>query len=294
MRYRTPITLLSVIILVLALVVTSAALFYDGGSSTSTFVDSVRGERIELYGSGVYRHMSKDVAVQGVAQDYITLLVAVPLLLIGLIYTRKKRTEARLFLSGILLYFLITYMFYTAMVTYNSLYLLYVALLSASFFAFTLSVYGLLQDKKAMTSIKDAIPKGLIKSAGYFLIILSVLMGVLWIGAILPSIIESGVYPEELDHYTTLIVQGFDLALFIPLAVISGVLATRQVVSGYVFTLIFLVFHSVLMLALFSKLLFMKQEGSEVMPAIVLIPVLGGFALYFTARILVLLRRGLE
>lgn len=292
MRYRTPITLLSVIILVLTLVVTSAALFYDAGGSTATFVDSVRGERIELYGSGVYRDMSKDVAVQGVAQDYITLFVAVPLLIIGLIYTRKKRTDARLFLSGILLYFLITYMFYTAMVTYNSLYLLYVALLSASFFAFTLSVYGLLQDKKAMTNIKDAIPEGLIKSAGYFLIILSVLMGLLWIGAILPSIIEQGVYPEELDHYTTLIVQGFDLALFIPLAIISGVLAVKKVVSGYVFTLIFLVFHSVLMLALFSKLLFMKQEGSEVMPAIVLIPVLGGFALYFTAKIFTSLQRG--
>jgi hypothetical protein len=45
---------------------------------------SIRGESITIYGQGIYRHMSADVAIQGIAQDWITLCLAVPMLLAAL------------------------------------------------------------------------------------------------------------------------------------------------------------------------------------------------------------------
>ncbi len=53
---------------------------------------SVRGQDVVLYGYGPYRHMPADVALQGLAQDAVTLtigvpagpaLVIIPMLLIG-------------------------------------------------------------------------------------------------------------------------------------------------------------------------------------------------------------------
>jgi hypothetical protein len=39
---------------------------------------SIRGENITIYGKGIYQHMAADVAIQGIAQDYVTLFMGVP------------------------------------------------------------------------------------------------------------------------------------------------------------------------------------------------------------------------
>ena len=50
---------------------------------------SIRGEDVTIYGKGIYRHMSADVSIQGIAQDYVTLFIGIPLLLFGLYSARK-------------------------------------------------------------------------------------------------------------------------------------------------------------------------------------------------------------
>ena len=51
---------------------------------------SIRGEDVTIYGKGIYRHMSADLAIQGIAQDYFTLFIGIPLLLPGLRSARKN------------------------------------------------------------------------------------------------------------------------------------------------------------------------------------------------------------
>jgi hypothetical protein len=82
--------------------------------------------------------MSSDVAVQGIAHDYVTLFLAVPLLLAALIFAMKGSLRARFLLAGILNYFLVTYLFYLEIAMYNELFLAYVILTGTSFFAFVL------------------------------------------------------------------------------------------------------------------------------------------------------------
>src|SRR5690606_12235855 len=90
----------------------------------------------------VYRHMSAEVAPQGIAQDYVTLFAGVPLLIIALFYARRGLIRGRLFLAGVLGYFLVTYLFYLVMGMYNYLFLVYTALLGLSFFAFLLTMFS--------------------------------------------------------------------------------------------------------------------------------------------------------
>lgn len=54
------------------------------------------------------------VAIQGIAQDYVTLLVGIPLLLVELYFFRKGSLSGKFLLTGTLLYFMLTYLFYLA------------------------------------------------------------------------------------------------------------------------------------------------------------------------------------
>ena len=67
------ITLLSV----LAVLATVTPLLFTAGPGPSEYM-SVRGKLVELYGYGPYRHMPSGVAVQGLAQDLVTLFLGIP------------------------------------------------------------------------------------------------------------------------------------------------------------------------------------------------------------------------
>ena len=63
------------IVILIALISSFAAsfgIFSNAGPGVFEY-ESIRGKTIEIYGKGIYRHMSADVAIQGIAQDYITL-----------------------------------------------------------------------------------------------------------------------------------------------------------------------------------------------------------------------------
>lgn len=84
--------------------------------------------------------MSAEVAIQGIAQDYVTLFVGIPLLLILLFIIQKEGLRGRLVLGGVLAYFFVTYLFFLVMAMYNRYFLVYSYLMGASFFALALTL----------------------------------------------------------------------------------------------------------------------------------------------------------
>lgn len=85
-------SVLVILIIIFSAVATTFGIFtHDGDGNYSH--DTIRGKTITIYGTGIYKHMSNDVAIQGIAQDYLTLFAAIPLLIIGLIGTLKKIPE---------------------------------------------------------------------------------------------------------------------------------------------------------------------------------------------------------
>ncbi|MBI4977955.1 MAG: hypothetical protein HZC28_10745 [Spirochaetes bacterium] len=281
MPQKRIIVTLVVIIAALSIAATGLALFSGGGAEPSS-ITSVRGQPVVLYGKGLYHHMSADVAVQGIAQDWVTLCLGVPLLLLSLLLSLRGSLRWRLVLSGTLGYFFVTYLFYLVMAMYNPLFLVYTALLGTTFFALAFALTSFDLNHLA----RNANPAVSVKVAGIFLLVNSLLIGMLWMSVIVPPLIDGSIYPRSLEHYTTLIVQGFDLGLLLPLSVFSGVLLIRRSPLGFLLGPVYLVFLSLLMTALVSKIAFMGSQGQPIMPAIFIIPVLASGAIYFSARLI--------
>ncbi|HYQ56360.1 MAG TPA: hypothetical protein VEP89_03355 [Draconibacterium sp.] len=267
MKKESTITILVIFIILISSVASGLGIFSDFGTGTFEY-ESIRGETIEIFGKGIYQHMSTDVAIQGIAQDYITLCIAIPLLIISLIGYRKNSIRASFILTGTLGYFLVTYLFYMTMAMYNQLFLAYVVLLGLSFFAFFLSFKQFSQSNiLELFSLKT--PN---KFVGWFLIINSVAIAFLWLNIVVPPIVNGSIYPVELNHYTTLIVQGFDLGLLLPICFVSGFLLIQKKPNGYLYSTVYIVFLSILMTALTAKIIAMAINGVNVIPVIFIIP----------------------
>ncbi|MBN2088724.1 hypothetical protein JW964_03885 [candidate division KSB1 bacterium] len=277
MKHQNPITLLVILISIIAIIATSFGIFSSQGTGEYVY-KSIRGEDVTIYGKGIYQHMSADVAIQGIAQDYVTLFLGIPILLVSLILAKKGSNRARFVLSGVSGYFLLTYLFYTAMAMYNIMFLAYIILLGTSFFTFILTLFSY-----DTARIKDLIrSEKLVRHAGLFLIINGSMVALLWLSVILPPLINGSIYPTGLQHYTTLIVQGFDLGLFLPMAFVAGILARKKNVYGYLLTIIYVIFLTLLMTALTSKILFMANAGANVIPVIFIMPTIGLISLIFS------------
>jgi len=269
------------IITVLAGVSAATGIFSSGGTGTFQY-ESIRGATVDIYGKGVYRHMSADVAPQGIAQDVITLFVAIPALLVSFVLANRGSLRARFWLAGILGYFLVTYLFYLVMGMYNVLFLAYVVLLGSSFFAFAICLMSF-EAYNLPEMFSDDIPR---KSASGFLIFNTVSIALLWLGVVVPPLLDGSVIPPQTEHYTTLIVQGLDLALLLPICFVSAILFLKHRPMGYLLAPIYLVFLTLMMMALTAKIIAMGMLGQEIFPVIVIIPSFMVAAGFFAWKVL--------
>jgi hypothetical protein len=226
-KYRKPISLLVGFIVLLSIVATTYGIFSNQGKGESEY-KSIFGETISIYGKGLYQHDSVTIASQAIAQDYVTLFLAIPLLLISLYAARKGLFKGRLLLTGTLGYFLYTYASYTFLSMYNSFFLIDVFLMSASFFAFTLAMMSF--DIPKLPSYFDKkFPNRFI---GTFLLFVSIVFSIMWIGKVVPPLMK-GTPPDGIEHYTTMVIQAMDLGFLVPVGILAGILLMKRNPFGY-------------------------------------------------------------
>lgn len=281
MKYIKQLKVLVPFVVIGSMIEALAGILSNGGNGTFSY-KTIRGEMVEIYGKGVYRHMTTDVAVQGIAQDYVTLFIAIPLLIISFYYVAKSNLRAKLIFSGVLLYFVLTYLFYIAIALYNELFLIATATLFCSLFAFILNIISF--DFITVRSFFS--DKKTIHRASIFLILIATMMSLLWLSIIIPPMFDGSFYPKQLSHYSTLIVQGYDLGIFLPFAFISGILGLQKNEYAYVLIPTYLIFLTVLMIALVAKILFMAHIGENIIPVIFIIPTILIIAIFFAIKIL--------
>ncbi|MBN2050632.1 MAG: hypothetical protein JW760_09325 [Spirochaetales bacterium] len=269
MKHSKTITILVLLILVAAGLSAAVGIFSRGGEGPVEY-DAVRGRTVTIHGYGVYKHMSADVAVQGIGQDYVTLFLGIPLLAVALVWARRGSLRGRLFLAGVLGYFLVTYLFYLIMGMYNFLFLVYAFLLGTTFFAFALTMLGF-----DLETLPEAFgPKTPVRFSGGFLVFNTFAIALMWLSVVLPPLLDGSLYPVEVQHYTTLIVQGMDLGLLLPLCFVSAMLLLKRRPAGYLLGTVYLVFLSLLMTALVAKIIAMGTVGANIIPAVFIIPVI--------------------
>jgi hypothetical protein len=253
-------------IALLAFIATVLGIFSSAGPGAYTY-SSIRGEQVLIYGKGFYRDMSAEVAPQGIAQDVVTLCLGIPLLLWSFYLLRRKTLRGLLLLAGVLMYFFVTYLFYTMMGMYSQLYLLHLLLLSCSFFAFCLVSYTLYRNADP-GSFNPILKRRLV---GGFLIFCAVTIGLLWLSVVFPPLLQNRI-PKEVEHYTTLVVQALDLAILLPLSFISGRLLWKGNRAGYLLAPVYSIFLAILMCALTAKVVAMGIMGYNIYPVVFIIP----------------------
>lgn len=281
MKQKNIVTLLVILIALASIVATVWGVFSNDGTGSYTY-QSIRGKTVIIYGKGLYKHMSAEVAPQGIAQDYVTLIIGVPVLLISLLMARRGSLRGRYLLAGTLGYFLVTYLFYTVMGMYNAMFIGYVFLTGASFYAFLITLLSFDIPQLPFLFSKTT-P---FKITGGFLIFNSIAIALLWLGIVVPPLLDRTIIPVQVEHYTTLIVQGLDLGILLPAAFISAVLFIRKKPLGYLLCPVYFIFLSLLMSALTAKVIAMARLGYNVIPVVFIIPAFNLVAIVCTIFIL--------
>lgn len=225
---------LSFLIIILTFLAALIGVLSFGSSQHIPFL-TLRDEIVFLYGRGIYYYDTESVALQAIAQDFVTLIIALPLLVFATINLDKNKTKITLLHVGMIAYTLYAYGTYSFLSAYNRLFLIYVMIFSLSLFVLVISIIQIDQ-KKIANSFSKNTP---IKSTSFFLIFIGLILFLMWMARIFPSIIEN-TPPFGLESYTTLVIQVFDLGLIVPLSVLAGILLLKKYDAGYLLASILL------------------------------------------------------
>lgn len=260
MRNKKAITVLVVIIAILSLAASAMGVFSGKGEVTGQhqFL-SLLGENITLHGRGIYQNDSVSVAAQGIAQDVVTLIIGIPMLLLSLFFARKGLLKGRLLLTGTIGYFLYAYTSYTFLSMYNSLFLVYVMLMSACLFAFILCIMSF--DIEALkSSFSHKLP---VRFIGGFQLFIAFIVFMMWMGRIVPPMM-AGSIPIGIEHYNTLVIQAMDLGIIVPASILSGIMIIKKKDFGYLLSSIIIIKGLTMLTAITAMLIGMIKAGVEV------------------------------
>lgn len=276
MKHQKSITILTICVAVLAIAAASSGIFSAGGPGQHAFT-TVHGERVMLYGKGLYRFDSVSMAAQAIAQDVVTLCLGIPLLLASIVWARRGSLKGRLLLVGTLAYFLYTYTSYAFTSMYNRLFLADVALMSMSFFAFVLTMMSF--DIRALAqNTGNRFPA---KPIAIFLMFLGTAIGLMWLGKIAPSLFGSAV-PVGLEQYTTLVIQAMDLGFIVPIAWLTAILLLQKNPFGLLLGAVVCVKAATMLTALTAMIIAQVLAGVAVPAAVcVLFPAANAVAFVF-------------
>lgn len=281
MKYTKPISIMVICITALAFFASAYGVFANDGPGEHTFT-TIEGLTVSIYGKGLYQNDSVAMAVQARAQDVVTLFLGIPLLLLSLRLARKNFLKGRLLLTGTLGYFLYTYAVYTFVAMYSPFFLVFVLLMSLSFFAFVLAMMSF--DLNVLTnSFSIKLPVLFISGV---LGTLSVVVGMMWLGRIIPPLFN-GNPTLGLEHYTTLVIQGIDLGIVIPVSVLGAVLLVKRKPFGFLLTSVLMVKMITLLSALTSMIIGQVMAGVDMSVAeMTIFPAFNLLAIYTFALIM--------
>jgi hypothetical protein len=213
-----------------------------------------------LFISDLYRD-NPYFAAQAVGQDFISLVVVLPILIAAAFLASRGSPRARIIWFGILIYLVYTYVVAAFDVNFNSLFLVYVALLGCSLYALIGSLVT-----ANFTDIKDCFAeKTPVKVISIYLVVLAILFYFLWLREIVPALM-AGEIPQSIQENgtPTNAVHVLDMAWILPAFVISAISLWRKQALGYTLAGALLSYGVLLILAILSMVVFISIRGFPV------------------------------
>jgi hypothetical protein len=227
MKFQSALRWLVPLIVLLAVAAAGAGLFWQPGGSPFAFT-TLRGQLVQIDGRGVYANDTLFSAAAFRAMDTLTLVLALPLLVFGFWLYRRGSLRGGLLLAGALTYFVYNGASMTFGAAFNSLFLLYTALFSASLFALIATLMAF--DLETLTArLAPGLPR---RGVALFLFVAGVGTLGLWLSDLAGPLL-AGEAPILLGPYTTMFTHGFDSAIITPAAVLAGIFVWQRKPLGY-------------------------------------------------------------
>lgn len=241
MKQQSALYWLIPLIAVLALLAASIGLFTPSDGNVIPFT-TVREETVEVWGQGFYKFDTPIGATGFTAADLITLVLAIPVLIVSILMYRRGSLKGGLLLTGALSYFLYNYTSLGFGAAYNDLFLAYTLIFSASLYGLILALLSF--DLKTFPAHFGAnLPRN---GIGVFLIISGVILSLIWLVlSIFPALL-AGKAPPEAHYYTTFITGIIDIGIIAPALILGGVLIRRESPFGYLLASTLLIFTCIL------------------------------------------------
>lgn len=218
---------LALFIVPLALLSAGTGVLWQGTGEPYPF-ETLRGETVMIRGHGLYRYDTVNSSAQEIGTDIVTLLIGIPLLITGIVLSRKGTLRGQLLLTGALGYFLYTYGAMCFLTAFNPFFLVYVALFSLSLFGFILSLKNLDVDE-VMRHVRGGYPR---RAVATYFIIVAVFLSIAWLGLVAsPSLTWTP--PNGLESAITMVIQALDLGIIVPTSFLTASLLIKKQAWGY-------------------------------------------------------------
>lgn len=269
---------LAIVTIVLVIVTSMAGLLSINFTKGYDFINQY-GHTVEMYGYGIYANDTYFQAPISIGTDICTLFVGVPMFIFAYMnFSKRGDVISRLKLISI--YAAVFY--YAASLafglTYNRLFLVYVALFSCSLFGMFRHICNINLEKVAISS----------KGLRIFLILSGVALIVAWLPDVIPSVIKGGTL-SLIGVYTTNITYVLDMGIISPMCFITLYLLKKGNAIGTLLLAIILKLCIIVGIMMFPQTICQIVSGCNIpIPALVTkslsFVVLGGFAYYFNRK----------
>jgi len=177
----------------------------------------------------VYR--SKDWANgMSFGNDLVTLVVAVPLLAVAIIYSARGSVRARLLWLGALYYMVYNYAFYVFGIPVTRLYLPWIAIFVLAGFAFALGMGNL--DVEAIS--RSFSPRTLRRPIAVYLSYVAAMVSFLWISRWVKFVLTGQVPDVNGSESAYQVIAAVDLSLLVSIQIPAAYLLWRRRPWGYV------------------------------------------------------------
>jgi hypothetical protein len=231
----------------------------------------------------IYSKETANWAAQAVGQDFVN-LIAFPALLLLALAAGRGSLRAYLAWTGVLAYSVYSYAIYVFDIHFGPLFLVWVAVFGLSIYAL-MGALASIDPGRVKASFTGRTP---VRSTAAVLVAIGAMFYLLWLSEILPATL-AGTTPEALGEagIPTNPVHVLDLAVFLPAAVLAGILVAKRRPWGYVLAPVVLVAMVGLGLGIVSLMAVLAVRGLEAAPGVGLaIAVLAIVELFVVARFL--------
>lgn len=214
---------------------------------------------------GTYARETTSNALQSVGQD-IENSIAVNTLLLAVYFVSKGSVRAFLLWIGVLIALLYSYVIYAFAVHFNSLFLVYVAILGLSFYTLVVSLIRLPLDRLQPSFTATT------RAVSVFLAVVAILFYLQWLSEDIPALLARKIPQSVMENgLLTNPVHVLDMGLLLPAMLITAILLWRRKLLGYLLAIPLLVFSILTGIGILAIFFVMGSKGIPASPVVELL-----------------------